>query len=457
MTNISSLTFLGGAGTVTGSKYLIETPEGKVLLDAGLFQGLKELRLRNWSEPEFDPSLLSAVILSHAHLDHSGYLPVLVKKGFKGPVYCTSGTQDLLQILLLDAAHLQEEQAAHANKHGYSKHKPALALYGREDAVGALGLLAPQNFGQLFAVTKTLSVRFRRAAHILGAASVELFLNGSKLVFSGDLGRWNQPLLKAPEPVEEADTLLIESTYGNRIHPETVREELIRVILASVKHGGPLIIPAFAVGRTQELIWMIRRLEDEGAIPVLQVFMDSPMAIDASSIYQRHSGELDHGTGGQTGPLATRHFHVLKTREESKKLNALSGPMIILSSSGMATGGRILHHLEQRLNDRRTTVLLAGFQAKGTRGRALEEGAEQLKIHGAQIPVRAVVEKIEGLSAHADQKDLLRWLSGFKQAPRRTFVVHGEPEASQGLAEAIRSSLGWTSVRPALNGEVIPL
>ena len=202
---------------------------------------------------------------------------------------------------------------------------------------------------------------------------------------------------------------------------------------------------------------MIRRLEDEGAVPVLQVFMDSPMAIDASGIYQRHSGELDHGTGGQTGPLATRHFHVLKTREESKKLNALSGPMIILSSSGMATGGRILHHLEQRLNDRRTTVLLAGFQAKGTRGRALEEGAEQLKIRGAQIPVRAMVEKIEGLSAHADQKDLLRWLSGFKKAPLRTFVVHGEPEASQGLAEAIRSSLGWTSVRPALNGEVIPL
>ncbi len=459
-TPLASLTFLGGAGTVTGSKYLIEAPEGKILLDAGLFQGLKELRLRNWNEPAFDPVLLSAVILSHAHLDHSGYLPVLVKKGFKGPVYCTAGTRDLLQILLLDAAHLQEEQAAHANKHGYSRHHPALALYGREDAIGALGLLEAKAFGEPFSVNG-MEVRFRRAAHILGAATVEISAASfegwdRKLVFSGDLGRWNHPLLRDPEEVEGAGTLLMESTYGNRLHPENVQEELARVIHASVKRGGALIIPAFAVGRTQELIWIIRQLEEEGKIPVLETFMDSPMAIDASGIYARHSPELDHGSGGHP-VLATHHFHVLKTREESKKMNALTGPMIILSSSGMATGGRILHHLEQRLGDRRTTVLLAGFQAKGTRGRSLEEGAGEIKIHGVQIPVRGVIEKIEGLSAHADQKDILRWLSGFKRAPERTFVVHGEPEASQALAEAITQELGWANVRPAADGEKVPL
>ncbi len=445
-----ALTFYGGAGTVTGSKYLIEAFGSKILLDAGLFQGLKELRLRNWAKPPFDPAQLSAIVLSHAHIDHSGYLPLLVKNHFRGKVHCTSGTDDLLQVMLLDSAHLQEEEAAAANRHGYSKHKPALPLYTAEDARAALERLEHHPYKKIFEAAPGIKVLFRDAGHILGSATVELQIGRKeivRLVFSGDLGRWNRPILRDPEFVPEADVLLVESTYGNQLHPADAEDQLTRIIHEATKRGGAIIFPAFAVGRSQELIWTIRKLEEAGKIPVLPVYFDSPMAIDVTAIYSRHTEDLESDIENlikkDKPPFRTARFHLAKTPEESKAINQIEGAFIIISASGMATGGRVLHHLKRRLPDARTTVVLAGYQALGTRGRTLQDGALILRMHGEDVPVKAKIEMLDGLSAHADRNEILKWLSGFRRAPKQTYIVHGEPEAAHGLRELINGRLGW--------------
>ena len=462
MSDQATLRFLGGVGTVTGSKYLLTVDGRRVLLDCGLFQGLKDLRLRNWQAPPFDPSSLDAVVLSHAHLDHSGYLPLLVRRGFRGPILCTPGTADLLPILLLDAAHLQEEEAERANRYGYSKHKPALPLYTTADAEVALRQRAARPYGERFPVIAGLSALFRRAGHILGSATVELEIGGKpiRLVFSGDLGRWKRPILRDPERVREADILLVESTYGDRTHAPDPASALAAVVRDAVARGGALIVPAFAVGRTQELIWTLRQLEESGAIPSLPVFVDSPMAINVSDIYCRHPEDHDLDMqllmDERRCPICCKQYTLVRTAAESKALNDRRGPIIIISASGMATGGRVLHHLAHRLPDECTTVLLPGFQAAGTRGRSLQEGARELRIYGQSVAVRAHVVTLDGFSAHADRSEILRWVSGFDQAPARVYVVHGEPQASRALAEALRTTMGWNAM-VAKDGQTIEL
>lgn len=463
MAETPTLQFLGGAGTVTGSKYLVRTDGRQVLLDCGLFQGLKELRRRNWDQPPFDASAVNAVVLSHAHIDHSGYLPLLVRHGFRGPVLCTPGTADLLRVLLPDSAHLQEEEAAAANRYGYSRHKPALPLYTAQNAQAALRLIEPRPYGERFPVTTGMAAIFRRAGHILGSATVELQLGESdpfRLVFSGDLGRWGRPILRDPEPVPEADVLLVESTYGDRSHPPDPKDALARIVRESAKRGGALLVPAFAVGRTQELIWLLRQLEEADRIPSLPVYIDSTMAIDVSDLYCRHAD--DHNLDmkllmdEKRCPLCCKQYHLARTPQESKALNHHQGPLAIISASGMATGGRILHHLKLRLPDPRTTVLLVGFQSIGTRGRALQEGARRVRIHGQDVPVRARVETLDGLSAHADREEILRWLSGFRRPPTQTYIVHGEPQPAQSLADALQTRLRWEA-KVARDGETVPL
>jgi metallo-beta-lactamase family protein len=458
-----TLRFLGAAGTVTGSKYLVSAHGRQVLLDCGLFQGLKELRLRNWGKPPFEAGHVDAVVFSHAHIDHSGYLPLLVRQGFQGPIFCTPGTADLLGVLLPDAAHLQEEEAATANRYGYSKHRPALPLYTAKDAQAALRRIEPRRYGEHFPVTKGVAAILRRAGHILGSATVELQIGETdpfRLVFSGDLGRSDRPILRDPEPAPEADALLVESTYGDRTHPPDPMNELARIVRGAVRRGGALLVPAFAVGRTQELVWMLRQLEETNRIPSLPVYIDSPMAINVSDIYCRHPE--DHALDmkllmdEERCPLCCKQYHLARTPEESKALNHHQGPLIIISASGMATGDRILHHLKLRLPDPRTTVLLAGFQSVGTRGRSLQEGARTVRIYGQDVFVRAQVETLDGLSAHSDREEILRWLSGFRRPPGQTYVVHGEPGPAQSLADALQTRLRWNA-RVARDAETVPL
>ncbi|MBI3767288.1 MAG: MBL fold metallo-hydrolase [Deltaproteobacteria bacterium] len=463
MADVATLRFLGAAGTVTGSKYLIETDGHRILLDCGLFQGLKELRLRNWTPPPFTAAAVEAVVLSHAHIDHSGYLPRLVREGFRGAIHCTSGTADLLRVLLLDSAHLQEEEARFANRHGYSQHKPALPLYTADDAEAALSRVVPHAYGEHFTVVPGTTALLRRAGHILGSATVELRVGERTpvtLVDSGDLGRWDRPILRDPELVAEADVLLVESTYGDRLHPRDAPAALARIVNEAIARGGALVVPAFAVGRTQELVWTLRTLEDAGAIPSLPVYVDSPMAINVTEIYCRHHEDHDLDMkllmDERRRPLCCRQYHLVRTPAESKALNAVHEPIIIISASGMATGGRILHHLNERLPDERTTVLLVGYQAAGTRGRSLQDGAQRVRIHGENVPVRARVEMLDGLSAHADREEILRWLSGFRRAPRVTYVVHGESAAAASLAETIRTRLQW-NVQVAEDRALVPL
>lgn len=458
-----TIQFLGATGTVTGSKYLVQAQGHQVLLDCGLFQGLKELRLRNWQSPPFEAQDIDCVVLSHAHIDHSGYLPLLVRRGFHGPIYCTPGTADLLRVMLPDSAHLQEEEAARANRYGYSKHKPALPLYTGADAEAALRLIRTQRYGEPFTPADGIQTVLRRAAHILGSSSVELQFadtNTASLVFSGDLGRWDRPILRNPDLVAEADIVLVESTYGDRLHGPDSSEDLVRIVKDVVRHQGALLVPAFAVGRTQELIWLLRQLEDAGRIPSLPVYIDSPMAITVSHLYCQHPD--DHALDmkllmdEKRCPLCCMQYNLARSAEESKALNHHPGPLIIISASGMATGGRILHHLKQRLPDPRTTVLLVGFQSVGTRGRSLQEGARTIRIYGQDVPVHAKVETLAGLSAHADRAEILRWLQGFRKPPQETFIVHGEAQAAVGLAKTIQDEMGW-NVRIPQDGETVSL
>ena len=442
------LTFLGAAGTVTGSRHLLETDRARVLLDCGLFQGLKALRQRNWQDPPLDVRRLDAVILSHAHIDHSGYLPRLVKTGFAGPVYCTRGTAELLQVMLPDAAHLQEEEAAFVNRHKTSRHDPALPLFTTEDAASSLRLLRTVEFGAEFVPAPGVQARFTPSGHILGAGLVECRLGGRLVVFSGDLGRYSVPIMVDPEPVAEADALLVESTYGNRLHEAgDPLDRLTAAVLRAQDKKAWLLIPAFAVGRAQEILYDLRELEEASRIPSLPVFLDSPMGIQATAIYAQHPKEHDTAyqrvAAAGKRPFAPRRFEVTRTVDDSKRLNELPGPGIIVAGSGMATGGRILHHLRRLLPLPETTVLFVGYQAAGTRGRLLRDGAKELRMFGGAVPVRATIMVSDAYSAHADRGEILRWLGGFKHPPGITYIVHGEPQAAEALREAIVSTLGW--------------
>lgn len=444
----SSLRFVGGVGTVTGSRHQVTVGDHRVLLDCGMFQGPEDVRQRNWRPPGASPRDVDAVILSHAHLDHSGLLPVLVKQGFSGPIHCTAGTADLAAIVLRDAGYLQEEDAARANRHGYGRHQPALPLYTLEEAEAVLPLFRPHRYGEPFEVVPGMSALFRRAGHILGSATVDLDLGAAgRLVFSGDLGRWNRPILKDPEPVPEADVLLVESTYGDRLHSADSAAVLADLVSGAVDRGGAIIVPAFAIGRTQELLWTLRQLEDAGRIPALPVYLDSPMATAVTDIYCRHPEDHDLDMkllmDEHRCPLCSHYYITTRLPADSKAINDVQGPCLIIAGSGMVSGGRVMHHLKERLPDERTTVLLSGYQATGTRGRMLQDGAATLRIHGQDVPVRARIETITGLSAHADQSEILRWLGGFQRAPRQTWIVHGEPAAAGTLAKVIARDLGW--------------
>jgi metallo-beta-lactamase family protein len=454
----ATLEFLGAAGTVTGSKFLLTVGGRRVLVDCGLYQGLKELRLRNWDPLPVAPGTLEHVLLTHAHLDHSGYLPRLRRDGFGGAVHATRGTVDLLKILLPDSGRLQEEEAEYHNRRGTSRHAPALPLYTEEDGARAAGQVEGVGYGVPVKLTDALSASFVRVGHILGAAAVRVDVTPAgvrrRVVFSGDVGRYGAPILPDPGPIGEADYIVVESTYGDRRHdPAPVLDQLETVMRAAIARGGAIVVPAFAVGRTQELMYHLAQLQRMQRLPPLPIYLDSPMAIDATEIYRAHPEDFDADMrallASGRSPLDWGKFRIARTAAESRAINAEPGPVLIVSASGMATGGRVLHHLRQRLPDPRSTVLLVGYQALGTRGRALEEGARSIRIFGADVPVRARVETVPRLSAHADAHELLRWLRTASRAPRRLFVVHGEPEPAAALAGRVRRELGWEVSVPA--------
>jgi metallo-beta-lactamase family protein len=463
---LAYIQFLGAAGTVTGSKHLINTnsePTGKsgfqVLVDCGMFQGPKEWRERNWQQMPIPPREIEAVILTHAHLDHCGWIPRLVKEGFRGPIYATPATIDLCGILLPDSGHLQEEDAAFYNKHKKSKHDPALPLYTLEEAQECLQYFRPVPVEQTTQLSSELSFRFVRAAHILGSAMAEISLrtNGQtrRLLFTGDIGRVRnhnvapgKVVHSGPQEGENADLMVMESTYGNRQHPtEDPRPELAELIRETAQRGGSVIVPAFAVERTQKFLFMLKQLMESGDIPPIPVFCDSPMAIQAVEIFMKHSEEYTEETRrlvGQYGsPLEWKGFTFASTPQESKRINECKYPCIIVSASGMVTGGRIQHHLAQRLPDPRNTVIFIGFQAQGTRGFSIKSGAAEIKIYGEIIPIRAQIRALEQFSDHADTPELLQWLSTFSKRPRSTYLVHGDPAASAQLRETLTKELGW--------------
>ena len=419
----------------------------KVLVDCGLFQGLKQLRLRNWDTLPVAPVSINAVVLTHAHIDHSGYLPVLIKNGFRGRVYCTSATRDLCQILLPDAGYLQEEEARYANKHGFSKHRKALPLFTEKDALAALKRLEPVAFEAPVKISNDVSFHLHPAGHILGAAIVAFEVNGKRLVFSGDLGRQNDPIMRPPAPAGAADFLVVESTYGNRRHPpDDVAQTLAVHLNRALQRGGVVVIPAFAVGRAQALLHYLAQLKQRNAIPDVAVFLNSPMAVNATRIYHNHRAE--HRLSPDECAAACSVATMVNSADESRELNARKGPMIIISASGMATGGRVLHHLKAFASDARNMVLFPGFLAAGTRGAAMLGGAEAIKIHGAYVPVLAEVVGMDSLSAHADYTEILTWLGTFPRPPKTTFITHGEPAAADELRRRIQETLGWSCQIP---------
>jgi len=447
---MASLTFLGAAGTVTGSKHLVDLGDHRVLVDCGLFQGLKELRLRNWAALPIDAASIDAVVLTHAHLDHCGYLPRLVAQGFKGRIFCTPGTQDLCSLVLPDSAHIQEEDARRANRHGYSKHAPAMPLYTSLDAARALTRLQPVGYDRPVPVVPGVEVDFVNAGHLLGSAYARLHIGGRTMLFGGDLGRYGRPVLPDPSPIQAADVLLVESTYGDRMHPQDDEGAAIAAIINdTVKRGGRLIVPSFAVGRTEEVIYWIQQLEQQKRIPVLPVYLDSPMAAGALQFYRERVNELDpdlnHGNEGHRRVCAfcTKRMTVVDTVEQSKAIMKAAGPAIIIAASGMATGGRVLHHLVASLPDSRNTVLFVGFQAAGTRGRLLCDGVKEIKMLGQMVRVEARIERLDSMSAHADAGEILRWLKGFSAPPKMTYIVHGEPTAAAALEMKIHAELKW--------------
>lgn len=442
------LTFLGAAGTVTGSKYLLEHGEQRLLIDCGLFQGLKQLRMRNREPLPLSSASIDAVVLTHAHLDHSGWLPVLRRDGFRGHVHCTAPTRDLCQLLLADSGHLLEEEAAHANHHGWSKHSPALPLYTEAEARACVPLLYEQAFDRPFEPIPGWQVTLRRAGHLLGAASVQVEVGSRSVLFSGDLGSGTDLLMPPPERPPGADVVVVESTYGDRLRPpEDPLDAIADVVARTCARGGIVVVPAFAVGRAQALIWALHLLKRQRRVPEVPVFLNSPMAAEALRLYRRHSQE-QRLTVAQCRELA-RSVHVVASVEESMRLNDLRMPAVIVSASGMASGGRVLHHLKAFAPDPRNSIVFPGFQAAGTRGAALAAGAPTVKIHGRHVPVRAEVKCIDGLSAHADRAGLLAWLGALPRAPERVCVTHGEPVAADALRQTIEEDLRWPCLVPA--------
>ena len=449
--------FLGAAKSVTGSKYLLELDGKKILVDCGLFQGKKELRLRNWGKLPIDPSQIDMVVVTHAHIDHTGYLPRLVKDGFGGKIICTHATEDLMKILLLDAGKLQEEEAQYAFKHGYSRHSKPEPLFGVEDAKKVLDMVESYPLETQVVLWDAVSVVFHNAGHILGAAIVELNLSGEKknkkIVFSGDLGRKNDPLMYAPTVLKQADILLMESTYADRLNPiDDVERHLTDAINLAGDKNGCVLIPAFAVGRTQNLLYYLNKLATSGKIPSLPIYLDSPMAISVTQLYEKHNNvhklKVENKNGTLVSIFDSPNIHFCNSAESSKELNDKKGPCIIISASGMCTGGRILHHLYHRLPNKNDTLLFVGYQAEGTRGRKILDGDKSVKIFGIDVPVKCTVTEITGLSAHADQEELLQWASHFEASPKMAFLTHGELQAAQVLQNKIKSNHNWNVFVP---------
>jgi len=459
----TSLTFLGAARTVTGSKHLLETGTHRVLVDCGLFQGLKKLRERNWQPLPLRASELDGVVLTHAHLDHCGFLPRLVAQGYRGRVFCTPATAELARIVLADAARIQEEDAERANRKGYTKHRPALPLFTTDDADRAMGMLQPVGYERPVPVSSGVTVEFISAGHLLGSSFARLRVEstGESVLFGGDLGRYDRPVLPDPDPVAEADVLVLESTYGDRLHaPDDDGALLEAIVNRTVKRGGKVVIPAFALGRVEEILYWIAYLEEQERIPVVPVYVDSPMARVVLEIYRDRLTELDPEITAlgcnrrqaenlrKVRGFCTAQLRVVQSIQESRSIQHEDGPAIIISASGMATGGRVLHHLKGILPDERNTVLFSGYQAAGTRGRRLRDGEKRTRIHGADIPVAAEIDVLDQMSAHADADEIMRWLGGFERPPRLTCLVHGEPGPMDTLKARIERELGWTVRTP---------
>ena len=458
---MAKISFYGGTGTVTGSKYLLEHNGKKVLVDCGLFQGLRKLRERNWAELPFKPSEIDAVVITHAHIDHTGFLPRVVRLGFDGPVFTSRATGDLLKILLPDSARLQEEEARYRNRKGLTSHSPALPLYDEDDAKETLQRLNPvPNDGEPIEICEGFKASFNVAGHILGASLVLIEMenareNGDpiKFLFSGDLGHYDQPILKDPAPPPACDYLMVESTYGDRLHTEEHSDDqLTEIIHAGLKRNAPILIPAFSVGRTQEILYLIRELEEEERIPVLPVVVDSPMAKQATQVYNRwreeHDEEYASILARQKHPLRTASMITTNNREESKKINKLNDARIIISASGMLSGGRVLHHAKRILPNEDATIVFVGYQAAGTRGRRIIDGEKEVRIMRDWVPVRCHIERIDGFSAHADWKAVLRWLRGLENTPNAVFTTHGEPKSAAAMAQHIRDEYDWNVVEP---------
>jgi metallo-beta-lactamase family protein len=453
-----SLSFHGGAGTVTGSRFLVEAGKTKFLVDAGLFQGLKKLREMNWARLRFDPSTLDFILLTHAHVDHCGFLPKLTQQGFRGPVHATRASLDLARLLLLDAAKIQEEDAAYANRKGFSKHHPALPLYTSDDAERAISLIEPLDYGAWIEPAPGVRACFRNAGHILGAAMIELRLRTSggelSLVFSGDVGRYGAPLHSDPDPLPQCEILVMEATYGDREHnPRPIGDQMRDALLTTIERRGTVLIPCFAVGRAQLVTLLLRQLIQRGEIPEIPIHIDSPMAVDATRIYAQHLRDSSLDPPGETdgfGRLVPKNIQFHRSVDDSKRLNQLPGPRIIISASGMLTSGRVLHHLKRLLPDERNLILLVGFQAAGTRGRAMIDGARTVRVHGEDVPLRARFIPINGLSAHADRGELLRWVRSQPKPPRTIFVTHAEEKASNAFAGLLKKELGVRTIEPEL-------
>jgi metallo-beta-lactamase family protein len=465
---MAKLTFLGAAGCVTGSKYLVEAAGKRLLVDCGLFQGTNELKDRNWKPLPVDPKQIDYAVLTHAHLDHTGWLPVLLKDGYRGPIFANPATIELTEILLKDSAHLQEEETEHAKFKKYSRHPEPRSLYTPEDVDPVLKQLKTMPRGGGFDISPEFHVASFDAGHILGSSSLELTINESGknivVVFSGDIGRYGQPILKEPTtPPSNADVLICESTYGDREHEDGDPAELLaQVVNRVVKRGGSIVIPAFAIGRTQTFMYYLRQLEDQQRIPRIPVYVDSPMALSATDLYIKHKEDHDlefvreEGSDGKGDPLNVHEFHLTRSAEESKAINNVKTPCIIISASGMVSGGRVLHHMVQRLPDARNAVILGGFQAEGTRGRALQEGAKSLNLFGQVVPVCAEIVEMGQFSAHAGKSELLRWLVALPVPPKQTYLTHGEPEAAQALQAAIQEKFKW-KVAVARYLDTVPL
>ncbi|WP_192350788.1 MBL fold metallo-hydrolase RNA specificity domain-containing protein [Algoriphagus sp. Y33] len=448
--------FLGAAGTVTGSRYLLNIGDFEFLVDCGLFQGRKELRRRNWDKFPILPKDLGAIVLTHAHMDHIGYLPRLVKDGFSGPIYCTAATAELAEILLLDSGKLQEEEAEYARKKGYSKHENPEPLYTMEDAEAVFPLFVPKDFKKSFPIHPSVDVTYYHAGHILGAAITKIVIKGDsqtkKMVFSGDLGRYHDPLLFPPTLIPEADVVWIESTYGDRISTAIKPEdELAKAINDVFDRDGLAILPAFAVGRTQLVMYYLYQLMKKGKIPRAPIYLDSPMAINVSKLYREY--HRDHKLiavldDTDQHPFQHSHLHYLRKQEQSRTLNELKGKAIIISASGMATGGRVLHHLFHHLPREKNGVIFVGYQAEGTRGRRLVDGEPTVRIYGLDVQVKAKIYSVEGLSAHADQNELMEWAEGFSENPKLAFIIHGEEDSASALSQKLKQELGWNTVIP---------